>query len=434
MIEYLPILMFVALFLFLFIGVPIAFSLCFVSIAFAWGLWGFNSTSLLTSAAWGTMNNFTLIAIPLFIFMAVILEKTNIVSELFESVYKLSGGLKGGLAIATILVGSIIGAVSGVVAAGVIGLAFIALPQMLKYKYDRKLSLGVVMAGGTLGQIIPPSLNMVIYGAITGVSVGSLFAAGLNVGIVLAGLFCVYILINAYLNKSKFPSLPKEQRVSTIEKIKSLKSLIFPLILIVLVLGTILTGAATPTEGAGVGALGALLLGIVTRRLSFTALKASFIETLKISSMVGWILVGASAFGSVFAGIGGNALVANIAQSLPGGKWGVLILCILFILFLGMFLETAALIMLAAPIVSPLLVQYGFDPLWWAIIFMTLLQMAFLTPPFGFAIFYLKGAVSDDISIQEIYRATFPFLVLQLICVILIILFPALFLWLPNLL
>ncbi|WP_209121667.1 TRAP transporter large permease subunit [Alkalihalobacillus sp. BA299] len=434
MFEYLPILMFVVLFLFLFLGVPIAFSLAFTGLIFSISLWGFSSSGLLTSATWGIMNKFTLIAIPLFIFMSILLEKSNIISDLYDTLYKWSGGLRGGLAIATILVGAIIGAISGVVAAGVIGLGLIALPQMLKYNYQEKLSLGSVMAGGTLGQLIPPSLNMVVYGAITGVSVTSLFAGGLSAGIFLSILFIGYILIRTIINKDIAPALSKDNRATWKEKFISLKSIILPLILILIVLGAIFSGAATPTEGAAVGVIGTIIICIVSKRLTWKSFFSSVFESIKMTTMVGWILIGASFFSAVFSGIGGNQLVSEIAQAAPGGKWGVLILCILFIIFLGMFLETVALIMLAAPIISPLIAEYGFDPLWWGILFMIILQMAFITPPFGFAIFYLKSAVSDRIPIERIFKATFPFILLQLIATLLLIFFPELALWLPKLL
>ncbi|WNS75746.1 TRAP transporter large permease subunit [Bacillus sp. DTU_2020_1000418_1_SI_GHA_SEK_038] len=434
MLDFTPILMFVTLFLMLFLGVPIAFSLSFTGIVFAFFLWGFDSTSLLASAAWGVMNNFTLIAIPLFIFMSVLLEKSNIIADLYETFYKWSGGLRGGLIIATIVVGAILGAVSGVVAAGVIGLGLIAFPLMKKYKYQENLSLGSIMASGTLGQLIPPSLNMIVYGAITGVSVSQLFAGGLSAGIFLTILFIIYIFIRTLINKDIAPALAKENRATWEEKISSLKAVFLPMLLIIIVLGAIFSGAATPTEGGAVGVMGTLVLCSLTKRINIKSLLSSLKETIKMSTMVGWILIGASCFSSVFSGIGGNRMVADIANAAPGGKWGVLILSVLFIIFLGMFLETVALIMLAAPIISPLIASYGFDPLWWGIVFMLILQMAFLTPPFGFAIFYLKSAVPKDVPIERIYKSTIPFILIQLLAAIIFILFPALALWLPKLL
>jgi len=430
--NLMPLIMFVALFILLLIGIPIAFSLCLTGIIFSYFMWGVRGFSLMTSAAWGTMNNFTLIAIPLFVFMAALLEKTGVVSDLYDTFYKWSGPVRGGLAVATVMVGAILGAVSGVVAAGVVGLGLIALPEMLKYKYDRKISLGSVMAGGTLGQLIPPSLNMVVYGAITGTSVGKLFAGGIVAGLLLSVLFIIYILLRAFLNPELCPALPLASRATWREKFKSLKNVFLPSMLIIFVLGSILSGAATPTEGAAVGAFGSILYGILTNRLSWSILKKASYDTVRLTTMVGWVIVGASFFSGVFSGIGGNRLIMNIAMSLPGGKWGVLVLAILFILFLGMFLETVAMIMLAAPIVSPILVTLGFDPLWWGLVFMTLLQVAFLSPPFGFALFYLKGVTPKNIAIEEIYWSSLPFMGLQMLGVILIIVFPGLVMWLPN--
>lgn len=432
--DYAPIAMFLVLLLLLFLGVPIAFSLASVGIVFALMMWGLDSTALLTSATWGIMNNFTLIAIPLFILMSVLLEKTNIMSELFDAVYKWSGGLRGGLAITAIVVGAIIGAISGVVAAGVIGLGLIALPQMMRYRYNETLSLGSIMAGGTLGQLIPPSLNMVVYGAITGVSVSSLFAGGLSAGILLTLLFVAYILFKAYTKEDVAPALKKEERATLQEKFSSLKSIFLPILLILVVLGSIFTGIATPTEGAGVGVLGTVIIGVLSKRLNWPKMKESIYESMKMSGMVGWILIGAAVFSAVFSGVGGNQFVSEMAANAPGGKWGILFFSLAFIIVLGMFLETMALIMLATPIITPVVVEAGFDPLWWAIIFMVVLQMAFLTPPFGFAIFYLKSAVGDKVSIGKIYRATIPFILIQLLAAILLIIFPELAVWLPKLL
>lgn len=432
-IDLTPAIMFILLLVALAAGIPIAFALGLIALVSAYFLWGYGGMALLISAAWGTMNNFILIAIPLFIFMAMMLERSGVIADLYDCFYKWSGPVRGGLAVATILVGTVLGAVSGVVAAGVIGLGVIALPQMLSYKYQRRLSAGSVLAGGTLGQLIPPSINMVIYGAVVGVSVGGLFAGGVTTGLMLAALFCVYILVRAFLNKDLCPSLPPGARATWREKFASLKQVILPTLLIVLVLGAILSGAATPTEAAAVGALGAIIFSLVTRRIRWSIVKESAIRTVKLTSMIGWIIIGASAFGAVFAGVGGKALIARVAMSMPGGRWGVLTLSVVFILFLGMFLETAALIMLAAPMVSPLVAGLGFDPLWWGLVFMVALQAAFLSPPFGFALFYLKG-VAKDMPIEEIYLSGLPFLGLQLLGLALVIIFPPIALWLPNML
>lgn len=433
-IDLLPVLMFAFLFLALGLGLHIAFGLYAIALGFAFFLWGGGGMNIVIMSIWGAMNNFALIAIPLFVFMALMLEKSQLVTDLYTCFYKWSGPLRGGLAVATILVGAVIGAVSGVVAAGVIGLGVIALPQMEQYKYNRSVNIGSILAGGTLGQIIPPSLVMVIYGAVTGVSVGKLFAAGVSAGLLLSFLFCLYILIRSYFQVDFCPALPKDSRATWREKFESLKVLILPMALIILCLGAILSGMATPTEGAGVGAFGAILFSIVTRRFTWKILRSCLVDTLKVSSMIGWMIGAAASFGAIFAGIGGNKMVLDIAMNMPGGNWGVLVLSIAFVFFLGMFLETAALIMLAAPIVSPVLAKLGFDPLWWGILFMTLLQIAYISPPFGFALFYLKGVTPPHIKLGDIYWASLPFIALQMTAVILIVFFPILGLWLPNLL
>lgn len=304
LVEFLPIGMFIALFLLLALGIPVAFSLFSVAISFALLAWGIGGGDIVVASMFGSMNNFTLVAIPLFILMSVLLEKTKIVEELFDSLYAVSWRLRGGLAMAGIAVGAILGAISGVVAAGVIGLALIALPQMLKYRYDRKLSLGVVMAGGTLGQLIPPSLNMVVYGAMTGVSVASLFAGGISAGIALALLYIIYIVIMGLLKPDSLPKPAAEEAKPKVEVVSVIRGLVLPIILIGLVLGSILTGAATPTEGAAIGVIGTLLLALASRRLKWSMLTASLWSTIKTSSMILWILAGAAGFSGVFAGVG----------------------------------------------------------------------------------------------------------------------------------
>ncbi len=430
--ELYPLLMFLILFLLLAAGVPIAFSLAAVSIAFSFFLWGPGALNILVSAAWGSMNNFVIIAVPLFIYMAYILQKTDVVADMYDVIYKWSGKLRGGLAIATIVVGAILGAVSGVVAAGVIGLGLIGLPQMLKHGYDKKMSLGAVLAGGTLGQLIPPSTNMVLYGCVTGVSIGGLFAGGLVGGIFLAFVYIIYILIRGLLNPAFCPSLPPEEQVSFKEKIRALKGIILPGVLILVVLGSMLNGVAAPTEAAAFGAAGALFIGLCKRKLTWDIIYSSCYETLSVSSMVGWTMIGAGAFGSVFSGLGGNTLVANIAMNMPGGPNMVLAVSGVFIFVLGMFLEPGAIIFLAVPIIIPILTRMSFDPLWLGLAFNFILQTAYLSPPFGLSLFYLKGCAPDDIDIVAIYKSSVPFILLQILAVVIIFFFPSIVMWLPR--
>ena len=430
--EFYPLLMFALLFVLLVAGAPIAFSLATVAIVFATTLWGPGGLNLLISTTWGAMNNFVIVAVPLFIFMAYILQKTNVVEDLYEAIFKWSGGLRGGLAIATVVVGAILGAVSGVVAAGVIGLGLIGYPQMMKHGYNKRMALGCVLGGGTLGQLIPPSTNMVLYGCVTGVSIGGLFAGGICAGVFLAILYIGYVLIRGMLDPHFAPALPKEERATWGEKLLALRGVIMPSILILIVLGSILSGLATPTEAAAFGAGGALLIGIFKRNLTWEIVYSSCYETLSITAMVGWMMIGASSFSGVFSGLGGNALISSIAMNMPGGANMVFVVSAAFIFFLGMFLEPGAIIFLAVPILAPILARLGFDPLWVGLVFNVLLQCGYLSPPFGFSLFYLHGCTPDDVSIADIYKSSVPFLALQIVGVAIIFLFPQIVLWLPR--
>lgn len=430
--EITPLLMFVGLIPLLVLGVPISFSLAAVAIVFSYFLWGPGALNVLVSTSWGAMNNFVIIAVPLFIFMAYILQKTNVVEDLYDAFYKWSGPLQGGLAIATILVGAVLGAVSGVVAAGVIGLGLIGLPQMLRHGYNRKMALGSVLGGGTLGQLIPPSTNMILYGAVTGVSIGGLFAGGISAGVLLASIYIVYIVIRGIIDPKFAPALPPEERASWAEKFASLKTVLFPALLIILVLGTILLGVASPTEAAAFGAAGALMIGLINKRLTWEIVYSSCLQTLSVTAMVGWMMIGAGAFGSVFSGLGGNQMVADFAMNMPGGANMVFVVAAVFVFLLGMFLEPGAVIFLAVPIIAPILAKMGFEPLWVGLVINIILQSAYISPPFGFSLFYLKGCTPSDIDIIEIYKASIPLLLLQAICVVLVFVFPKTILWLPS--
>lgn len=427
-----PLYMFLALIPLLVAGVPIAFSLAAVAIVFSYYLWGPGALNIVVSATWGTMNNFVIIAIPLFIFMAYVLQKTNVVEDLYDTFYKWSGALRGGLAIATILVGAILGAVSGVVAAGVIGLGLIGLPQMLKHGYNRRGALTSILGGGTLGQLIPPSTNMILYGVVTGVSIGGLFAGGIAAGVLLASFYIIYVFVRGLIDPDFAPALPEEERAGWLDKLISLKSVILPAFLIVIVLGSILLGMASPTEAAAFGAAGALLVGLIKRRLTWNIVYSSCYETLSVTAMVGWMMIGASAFGSVFSGLGGNALVADFAMNLPGGPNMVFLVAVIFVFLMGMFLEPGAVIFLAVPIIAPILVNLGFEPLWIGLVINVILQSAYISPPFGFSLFYLKGCTPADIDIVEIYKASVPLLCLQALCVAIIFFYPNIIMWLPK--
>lgn len=427
--TFIPIIMFVGLLAALLVGIPIAFASGIVALISAYLLWGSSSIFGLLTAAVGTMNNWTLLAIPLFTFMAMVLWKTGVVEDLYDTFYKWTGFLRGGLAVTSVVVGAIMGAMTGVVAGTVIALGTIALPQMLKYKYDRYIAMGSILSGGTLGQLIPPSTLMIVYGTMTGVSVGGLFAGGISSGLLLTAIYCIYILVKSYLKKDLCPIPSAEDRASMKEKIESLRGVMLPILLVLSVLGSIFGGYATPTEASAVGCAGALLCAFIKRTLCWKNIKEAGIETLKTTAMVGWITIGALFFGQVFTAIGGNKLVMDIAMIIPFGKWGFVAVYLMIIFFLGMFLDPVPIVIICAPIFAPIAANLGFDPLWFGIISMVCIQTGYLSPPFGYSLFYLKSVVPKDITLGDIYKSALPFLVLQVIGVILVVVFPKLAMW-----
>lgn len=431
--ELTPLIMFAFLLLTILIGVPVAFGSGIVALISAFLLWGPKSIFTLITALSSVMNEWTLVAVPLFIFMTMILNNTGIVSDLYMVFYKWSGSLRGGLAVASIIVGAILGAMKGVVAGSIQALGIIALPQMIKYKYKKELAIGSILGGGTLAQLIPPSTLIIVYGSISGLSIGALFAGGLSAGILLVIIYSGYILIKSYFNKELCPGLPPTECVSWGEKIRSLKQVILPIGLVLLVLGAIFAGIATPTEAAGVGCIGALMLALIKKELTYQAVKESMLETLRITSMVGWIMAGASAFSFVFTAVGGDKLVIYLASLLPLGEFGALIFSIVLVVILGMFIEGTAIIVITAPLLVPLANQFGYNPLWFGILFMVCIQSAYLTPPFGMSLFFLKGVVPKDIKLGCIFKSAMPFVFLQILAIIIIIIFPKIVLYLPQL-
>jgi len=427
--NIIPLMMFVALVTTIIIGIPIAFATGIVALIFSYFLWGSSSIFALLTAITATMDNWVLLAVPLFTFMSMVLYEANVVEDLYNAFYKWSGSLRGGLAIASISVGTIMGAMTGVAAGTVVSLGTIALPQMLKYKYDKKIAMGSILAGGTLGQLVPPSTIMIVYGAMTGVSVGGLFAGGLGCGILLSAMYCIYVLIISYFNRELCPALSPDERVSLKEKFISLKGVVLPVILILGVLGSIFTGIATPTEAAAVGSTGALICALTKKRLSWKVLKKASLSTLRLTSMVAWITIGALYFGQVFTAVGGRKLILQLFTTIPLGNFGALVLTMGILFFLGMFLDTIAIVVICAPIFSGIVTSLGFDPLWFGLLFMVNLQAAYLTPPFGYSLFYLKGVTPKNISMADIYKSSLPFVGLQIFGLTLLILFPKLALW-----
>ena len=424
------ILMFVSLMLCLLIGYPVAFTLGFVALIFGGSLLGMEFFNLLPLRIWGIMTNFTLLAVPLFIFMGIILEKAGIAEELLENMGQLFGKVRGGLAISVVLVGALLAATTGVVGATVVTMGVIALPSMLKNRYSPELATGTIAASGTLGQIIPPSIILILLGDVMGVPVGRLFTGAIVPGVLLVVLFLVYIALYALYRPQAAPALNKKTDDRLFKQF--MQTMLPPLLLIVCVLGSIFFGIASPTESAAVGAVGAMLLAILHGKLNLKNLSEAMQMSLRLTSMVFMILIGATAFGLVFRGLGGDAMVMELMTDIPGGKWGFIGISMLLIFLLGFFLDFLQICFIVVPILTPIAQLLGVDLLWFAVLIAVNLQTSFLTPPFGFSLFYLKAVSPKSIRIQQIYRGILPFVAIQVLIILLMIIFPATITALPD--
>ena len=427
-----------SLFTFLLLGYPVAFTLGGIALFFGlYGL-GLDFMNLLPHRIWGIMTNFTLLAVPLFIFMGVMLERSGLAENLLNAMALLLRRLKGGMAIAVIIAGALLAASTGIVGASVVTMGLISLPVMLKRGYQPEFSCGVICAAGTLGQIIPPSIVLVLLGDIMGVSVGELFIAAVVPGLMLVTSYLVLSVVLCRFGKGLSASNEMEeqagdQEVSRLEIILELsKALLPPGLLIVAVLGSIFFGIASPTEAAAVGGFGALLLALASKKLTLSVLKDVNQTTTQLTSMVFLILIGATAFGLVFRGLGGDEVITNFVVSLPYGTAFFIFLVMLLLFVLGCFLDFIEIVFIVVPILIPIIQELGLDPLWFAILIAMNLQTSFLTPPLGFALFFLKGVAPEEISSTQIYRGVVPFVIVQSLVLALIIIFPALVTWLPQ--
>ena len=423
--------MFVTLMLMLLIGYPVAFTLGAVALLFGSIFLDLDFFNLLPLQIWGTMNNFTLLAVPLFIFMGVTLDKSGLAEDLLETMGLLFGKMRGGLAVSVVIVGALLAATTGIVGATVVTMGIIALPTMLKRQYSPLLATGTIAASGTLGQIIPPSIILILLGDVMGVPVGRLFVGAVVPGSILILLFLLYIVCMSWINPGIAPALKNNENEHLFKKV--IFTLLPPLLLITSVLGSIFAGIASPTESAAVGALGAMILSAAHKQLTMDRLKAAMELTVRLTSMVFMILIGAIAFGLVFRGMGGDTLVREVMTSIPGGVWGFMFASMLLIFVLGFFLDFLQICFIVVPIIAPIANLLGIDLLWLAVLIGLNLQTSFLTPPFGFSLFYLKAVAPPEIRIQEIYRGIIPFVIIQIFTLILLILFPKLVTWLPDL-
>ena len=417
-------------------GYPMGLVLGGIAIVVGVIAWGPSVFPLFYSRLYGVVTEYTFIAVPLFIFMGIMVESSGVADKVFGALHLWLGGFRGGLAIATVLLGTILAACVGVIAASVTMLALIALPAMINRGYSKELSTGACCAGGTLGILIPPSIMLILYGPMAMISVGKLFMAAFIPGLVLSGLYSAYIVIRCLLKPKEGPAIPAEERAVSWRKKTFLliTSLVPPVVLIMAVLGSIFFGIAAPTEAAAVGALAAIVMVIAYRALSFQVLKESLYRTMRTFSMIFVIVVCASLFTGVFLGLGCGNVVASIVLAAPFGRWGAFAVIMLVIFVLGMFIDWIGIILIMIPIVSPIGVELGFDPLWFAMMIIVNLQMSFLSPPFAYAIFFLKGVTTPEMGVDtsHIIRGVLPFIGLIMVGLGLFVGFPQLILWLPS--
>tara|TARA_Y100000741_G_scaffold362412_2_gene348159 strand:+ start:266 stop:1639 length:1374 start_codon:yes stop_codon:yes gene_type:complete len=452
--EILAIIMFITTLLFLLFGFPVAFTLAGSALIFAFlgdllDIFNFRMLFFFPQRIYGIMINEALVAVPLFIFMGVMLEKTKIAAKLLESIGDLFGSIKGGLGIGVILVGMLLAASTGIVGATVVTMGMLALPSMMKAGYDEKIATGTICAAGTLGQIIPPSIVLILLaemlqganeeaGLLTGdlaplpVTAIDLFAGALIPGLILVGMFIIYILIVARFRPKDLPITKSTKTRAQILK-TALVEVIPPIFLILAVLGSIFLGIATPTESASVGAAGAAILALFRNQLSFKNVSEAAITTAKMSSFVFVILIGASMFSLVFRGFGGDDMISNALTNLPGGEYGALLVVMITIFLLGFFLDYIEIIFVIIPLVGPGLIANGADPLWLGILISLNLQTSFLTPPFGFSLFFLRGVAPKEIKTINIYKGVIPFIFIQVMAIFLVFIFPQIATWLPRL-
>ena len=445
-IGWLTLMMSVSLIVLLMAGLPLAFVTGGLGVLFLFVFGDAHMLNILPSRIFPFMTDYQLSAIPLFIFMASMLERAGLIEKLFDVIYRILGGLRGGLATATIIASTILAAMVGVIGATEVTMGIIALPAMLKRKYNPEMACGAILAGGSLGILIPPSIMAILYAVVAQQSVGELFIGAVFPGLLLSGMYILYVTARSYINPSFGPPLPVEERVDMMGKLRLLKGIFAPMLLVALVLGVIFTGVATPVEAAGIGTFGALVVAALARRLSWIALRDAAITTLKASSMVLWIIFGASIFVGFYIVSGGQQFVTDSLIATGLGPYGILLLMNGLLIVLGMFLDWVGIMLLTVPIFVPILKALPFTglfgmtgvdavdiSLWFGVIYIVNMQMAFLSPPFGYALFYLKSVAPPEIKMSTIFRAVIPFMMLQAIGLISCIIFPQIILWLPGL-
>jgi tripartite ATP-independent transporter DctM subunit len=433
--ELLAVLMLVAFFALLMTGVPVALTLATTGFVFGFLGFGGGLFNLVPARIYGVVSNYQWLAIPLFVFMGVMLERSRLAEDLLDVVGHLAGGLRGGMALGIIGVGVLMGATTGIVGATVITLGLLTLPTLMRRGYEPGIACGAICASGTLGQIIPPSLILILLSDILQLSVGTLFAAAVMPGLMLAALYCMYVVVLGWLRPDTMPPVPKAERdaLPRAELWKRFfKVVVPPLVLVLAVLGSIIGGVAAPTEAASMGALGSILVTLFARRLTLKVLRDTAQATTKITAMVMFILICAQVFSLAFRGLHGEDLIADMFRLLPGGVAADIWFLMLIIFVLGFFIEWIEISYIAVPLFLPVLVNQGVDPVWLAMLITVNLQSSFLTPPFGWALFYLKGVAPPEVSIKDIYKGVMPFIGLQALTLALVFFYPQIATWLPK--
>jgi tripartite ATP-independent transporter DctM subunit len=429
------ILMLVGFFAMLMIGIPVAISLATVGFAFGWMGFGDSLFNLLPARFYGIVSGYQWMAIPLFVFMGVMLEKSRLADDLLDVMGHIAGGVKGGMGVGIVLFGVLMGATTGIVGATIITLGLLTLPTLIRRGYDKSVACGVICASGTLGQIIPPSLILILLSDIMQLSVGTLFAAAVGPGLLLAAVYILWLLFMGWLRPASMPPIPVDERDAVSRRqlwVRFLKVLVPPVMLVVAVLGSIVGGVAAPTEAASMGAVGAVLITALSGRFSWKILKETALDTSKITALMMLILMAAQVFALAFRGLHGEDLIVRMFEVLPGGVNADIWFMLLIIFVLGFFIEWIEISYIAVPLFLPILLNMGVDPVWLAMLITVNLQTSFLTPPFGWALFYLKGVAPPEVNIKDIYKGVVPFIVLQLLTLGLVFLFPPIALWLPK--
>ena len=433
-IEWVTLILFGGMLLLLVTGLPITFILGGFGIVVAFFLWGPESLTMVLFGVKSVMGFGVLVSIPLFVFMGMILSRSGIIDAFYTAMLNWFGFLPGSLAMVTVGVCTVMAAMVGEVTPATLTMGTIALPAMLKRGYDKEIAIGCIQAGAALGFLIPPSVIAILYAVVAKQSIGQFFAGGLIPGLVLATMITIYVVVRSALQPHLAPVVPREERVGWGEKFSSLRAIIFPIFVVAVVLGTILLGIATPVEASAMGAFATLIGAAVTRKLSWAMLKDSMSMTLRLTSIAMWIFVAALAFGKVYSALGASDLVENTLHALNLGPLGILIVMQLSYFLLGMILDDTAILFICLPIYIPIAVNLGFNPLWFGVLYIVNMQMAYLTPPFGYCLFLIKSVVPKDITMGDIYRSVWPFVIIQGICLALCIAFPEIVLWFPKLL